>query len=471
MGQTREQRIIKQLSGGAVQHQTAIASDMFLPNHSGIASHPEAKKNFVPYVGATSDVDLGANSIKSRTVEAEALVSSVTVSVYYRSETAYANGGATGRFYLDPYDEADIYDTGATTRYYLIVTSGALSGQRFEVTSITKGVFPFNAYFSTSGDSTGLVSGDTFDVYIEEEMIDGLSTFNPYYCVIDGELDVPGKSKLLGDSYIYNTIIRTAEIQNLTVTGALPISVTPTVASSNAISGGHTMVGSTAFTKLVGVSGYIYRPLASPTPTYTCTDAACFEANWIPSTTSGSVTNSYLFKGYFTGSSNLDTTNFYGLYLPGILSGATNKYGIVLLSDDAGWGATWFGAGKDAKIYYDGTNMIINPRVVGSGYLDVQGNLRLSARDLFTDTTTGMKIGTATNQKIGFWNATPVVQQVTNAYSTDDESSAYSGIDNLQVGSVYAQVSDLNQLRTAYENLRASYDDLLTKLKNTGVVA
>jgi len=31
---------------------------------------------------------------------------------------------------------------------------------------------------------------------------------------------------------------------------------------------------------------------------------------------------------------------------------------------------------------------------------------------LSTGTTTGTKIGTATTQKIGFWNATPVVQQV-----------------------------------------------------------
>ena len=36
---TKEQRIIKQLSSGSVQKQTAIASEMFLPNHSGDHSH------------------------------------------------------------------------------------------------------------------------------------------------------------------------------------------------------------------------------------------------------------------------------------------------------------------------------------------------------------------------------------------------------------------------------------------------
>jgi hypothetical protein len=59
MGQTREQKIIKQLSPGQFQRQTPIATDMFLPNHSGIASHPESKRTFVPYTGAVANVDLG----------------------------------------------------------------------------------------------------------------------------------------------------------------------------------------------------------------------------------------------------------------------------------------------------------------------------------------------------------------------------------------------------------------------------
>lgn len=41
--------------------------------------------------------------------------------------------------------------------------------------------------------------------------------------------------------------------------------------------------------------------------------------------------------------------------------------------------------------------------------LAVAGN----ARDLVLDTTTGSKIGTGTTQKLGFWNATPIVQPTT----------------------------------------------------------
>ena len=85
--------------------------------------------------------------------------------------------------------------------------------------------------------------------------------------------------------------------------------------------------------------------------------------------------------------------------------------------------------------------------------------------------TAGVKLGISNTEKIGLWGVTPVVQQATNAYTSDPESSAYSGIDNLQVGSVYAQLSDLNILRVAYDTLRASYDDLLAKLKNTGIIS
>ena len=54
-----------------------------------------------------------------------------------------------------------------------------------------------------------------------------------------------------------------------------------------------------------------------------------------------------------------------------------------------------------------------------TGQLTVNGNLNLSTKDLVTDTTTGTKIGTATTQKIGFFNATPVVQQAAIADATD----------------------------------------------------
>lgn len=57
------------------------------------------------------------------------------------------------------------------------------------------------------------------------------------------------------------------------------------------------------------------------------------------------------------------------------------------------------------------------------GALTLNGNLDASTRDLVTDTTTGTKIGTGTTQKIGFFNATPVVQQAAVADATDAAST------------------------------------------------
>jgi hypothetical protein len=55
--------------------------------------------------------------------------------------------------------------------------------------------------------------------------------------------------------------------------------------------------------------------------------------------------------------------------------------------------------------------------------LTLNGNLDASTRDVVTDTTTGTKIGTGTTQKIGFFNATPVVQQAAVADATDAAST------------------------------------------------
>jgi len=100
-------------------------------------------------------------------------------------------------------------------------------------------------------------------------------------------------------------------------------------------------------------------------------------------------------------------------------------------------------------------------------YLPLAGGTLADGANVIVGSTTGTKIGTATTQKLGFWNSTPIVKPTayTQAYATNtktlaaytptNESSAFSGIASGQGGSPYAQSSDLNNLRAAYENLRA----------------
>jgi hypothetical protein len=55
------------------------------------------------------------------------------------------------------------------------------------------------------------------------------------------------------------------------------------------------------------------------------------------------------------------------------------------------------------------TNLVALQNSSGTVQLAIAGN----GRDFILDTTTGSKIGTATSQKLGFWNATPIIQPTT----------------------------------------------------------
>ena len=44
------------------------------------------------------------------------------------------------------------------------------------------------------------------------------------------------------------------------------------------------------------------------------------------------------------------------------------------------------GAGGDASVYFDGTDLVINPKVVGSGYLNIKGITLVDDKIMFTQT-------------------------------------------------------------------------------------
>lgn len=72
------------------------------------------------------------------------------------------------------------------------------------------------------------------------------------------------------------------------------------------------------------------------------------------------------------------------------------------------------------------------------------------AANIAVDTTTGTKIGTATSQKIGFFNATPVTQR-TNIRAIQDDSGGTPSNDMLSMGDVAAD----NNFATIAERLNA----------------
>jgi hypothetical protein len=61
------------------------------------------------------------------------------------------------------------------------------------------------------------------------------------------------------------------------------------------------------------------------------------------------------------------------------------------------------------------------------------------------------------------------VHQTLASYTTNAQTSAYTGIDNTHSAADYANLTDINALRVAYENLRAAFDDFRTKSISTTI--
>jgi hypothetical protein len=110
-----------------------------------------------------------------------------------------------------------------------------------------------------------------------------------------------------------------------------------------------------------------------------------------------------------------------------------------------GFAATVRSNGTDVKyagVQVNSTTGAMNANGTSSVIaLTVSGTLTISAHDIATDTVTGTKIGTATTQKLGFFNAAPVVQQanasqatinaVTDANAKAALQSIYNALKNL----------------------------------------
>jgi len=77
-------------------------------------------------------------------------------------------------------------------------------------------------------------------------------------------------------------------------------------------------------------------------------------------------------------------------------------------------GLTFNGSGSNTG-FYSSASGIVNFTSGGNQSLQFNssGLQMADAKNFVFNTTTGTKIGTGTTQKIGFWNATPIVQPTT----------------------------------------------------------
>lgn len=132
-------------------------------------------------------------------------------------------------------------------------------------------------------------------------------------------------------------------------------------------------------------------------------------------------------------------------------------------------GSTAPPSGVGTEVYWDGSAGGIQAYDrTGAAYQTF--NVLGSTLQLGVNASAAIKIGINTCT-IGFFGGTPAAPQTLAAYSSNHQGSVYSGIATGVGGSPYANVADLNNLRNAYETLRAMCDDFRTKLQTTTLVS
>lgn len=125
--------------------------------------------------------------------------------------------------------------------------------------------------------------------------------------------------------------------------------------------------------------------------------------------------------------------------------------------------------GLAVAVISSGTNENLTIDAKGSGTITLGGtstgtvtigsSLTVSAKNIITDTSTGTKIGTATTQKLGFFNASPVVQPAANT----DTSTGAAG----SVNAVFLNTTFVGSGGTA----AYSIGGVVTALKALGLLA
>lgn len=124
----------------------------------------------------------------------------------------------------------------------------------------------------------------------------------------------------------------------------------------------------------------------------------------------------------FTGTVTLPSTTSIGNVSAteiSYLDGVTSALQTQLDSKISGLtiGTTTITGGTTTRILYDNAGVVGEYTLTGTGTVVAMQtaptfltSITVSAANIITDTTTGTKIGTATNQKLGFFNSAPIVQ-------------------------------------------------------------
>jgi hypothetical protein len=181
--------------------------------------------------------------------------------------------------------------------------------------------------------------------------------------------------------------------------------------------------------------------------------------------------------------SNKDISAFRNITFAGALiaSGATGTCELQLVTNLADAFSLEDSAG-DLIVVDTSTGaqvITITPALTVTGAITANGGITLNAGDnIVCATSTGTKIGTGTNQLIGFYNATPVDQpaaltaQLTSITHTAPGSPDYALQDLVQnTGFGFATADEGNTLLSVVLNLQVRCAQVEARLEELGLVA
>jgi hypothetical protein len=128
---------------------------------------------------------------------------------------------------------------------------------------------------------------------------------------------------------------------------------------------------------------------------------------------------------------------------------------------------------SDEFVISDGgvTKKITATNVAAAAW-ELTGNKSLNdGSNIVLGTTTGSKLGTLATQKLGFWNATPVVQPAAVANLTVTATSGSLPAANGAVTIANASTPTVAELLEYCVELETKLEDLLGKLRTIGLIA
>lgn len=139
-------------------------------------------------------------------------------------------------------------------------------------------------------------------------------------------------------------------------------------------------------------------------------------------------------------------------------STASSATGLKLKSAAAaaGYAVSVISSGTDENLTIDAKGAgTISLNATGTGTVSIGSSLTLSAKNIITDTSTGMQIGTATSQKLAFYGSTPIIQRsgaaeaaVITTASTQTTPFGYA-----TQAQADAIITLINEMRTTLVNL------------------